>query len=120
MWSDFDGAAPEGGIVLPGRSEGVADDDAGGEVGEEEEWFHRTLDTIHRSAYIRKYADGRMDKTSVIKRLQRLVDEHGSQKEAASSIGIKPSYFNDVLQGRREPGPKILGALGLRKGYERA
>ena len=61
-----------------------------------------------------------MDKTTIIKMLQRLVKEHGSQKAAAVNIGVKPSYFNDVLQGRREPGPKILVALGLRKGYERA
>ena len=61
-----------------------------------------------------------MDKTTVIKMLQRLVKEHGSQKDAASRLGVKPSYFSDVLNGRREPGPKILCALGLRKGYERA
>lgn len=61
-----------------------------------------------------------MDKTTILKMLQRLVKERGSQKAAAESIGVKPSYFNDVLQGRREPGPAILSALGLKKGYERA
>ncbi len=28
-------------------------------------------------------------------------------------MGVSPSYLSDVLAGRREPGPKILAALGL-------
>lgn len=39
----------------------------------------------------------------------------GSQKTVAFNLGISPQYLNDVLKYRREPGPKILKALGLVK-----
>ena len=37
------------------------------------------------------------------------------QKAVATELGISPGYLNDVLQRRREPGRKILKALGLRR-----
>lgn len=39
----------------------------------------------------------------------------------AKNLKLSPSYLSDVLLGRREPGPKLLAALGLRKvvSYER-
>jgi hypothetical protein len=30
---------------------------------------------------------------------------------------ISPGYINDVIKGRKPPGPKILAALGFEKGY---
>jgi hypothetical protein len=33
----------------------------------------------------------------------------------AKQLGLSPQYLCDVLLGRREPGPKLLRALGLRK-----
>lgn len=53
----------------------------------------------------------------VIKQLKQYVDAHGSQLAAAKSIDCTPPYLNDVLRGKRSPGPKILKALGLQKGY---
>lgn len=38
-----------------------------------------------------------------------------SQQEFANQIGVSLSYLNDVLHGRREPGEKILSAIGVRK-----
>lgn len=39
----------------------------------------------------------------------------GSQRAWATEHGVSPVYVSDVLSGRREPGEKILDALGLRK-----
>lgn len=33
----------------------------------------------------------------------------------ARSKGISPAYVNDVLHKRREPGPKILDAIGFER-----
>ena len=45
-----------------------------------------------------------------------------TQVAVAESMGVSASYLNDYLHFRRELGPKILEALGLRVvvGYERA
>jgi len=34
---------------------------------------------------------------------------------AARALGISPQYMCDVLAGAREPGEKLLAALGLRR-----
>lgn len=47
--------------------------------------------------------------------LQKSADAHGQAKLYAKHIGVSPQYLNDVLRGRREPGKKILRALGLEK-----
>lgn len=41
------------------------------------------------------------------------VERAGSQTAWAKSHAVSLPYVNDVLQGRREPGAKILDALGL-------
>lgn len=51
----------------------------------------------------------------VVDKLLSLVEEQGSQKKAAEMIGCSLPYFNDILNYRREPGKKILDALGLEK-----
>ncbi len=56
----------------------------------------------------------------IIEDMKRLVIRHGTQAQAAAVIGIKLQYFNDVLHGRREPGPKILKGLNYKKGYARS
>lgn len=58
-----------------------------------------------------------MNKFNVIQRLQKLKGSR-TQKEFADSLHITQQYLSDVLKGRRDPGPRILKALGLRKGYE--
>lgn len=45
--------------------------------------------------------------------LLRSMCEQSSQKDVAAQLGVSQSYLNDILQGHREPGQKILTALGL-------
>lgn len=40
---------------------------------------------------------------------------NGNQAAWAAQHGIAPPYVSDTLAGRRDPGPAILAALGLRK-----
>jgi hypothetical protein len=47
--------------------------------------------------------------------IAREVERIGSMRSAAKEWGVSVSYVCDVLQGRRAPGPAILGPLG----YER-
>lgn len=47
--------------------------------------------------------------------LQQAVDQVGSQRTYASSIGISQAYLADVLNSRRAAGDKILAVLGLRR-----
>jgi hypothetical protein len=42
----------------------------------------------------------------------------GSRKAFAQWAGLSPSYVGDVLRGNREPGQKILDALGLKRVVE--
>ena len=59
-----------------------------------------------------------VNQRDVIKRLKQFVDQFETQKEAAKSLRIRPAYLSDLLNGRRDPGPTVLKALGLRKSYE--
>lgn len=50
--------------------------------------------------------------------VRRLVAEKlegRTQREVAAELGVSCSYLNDYLHFRREPGPKVLEALGLRR-----
>jgi transcriptional regulator with XRE-family HTH domain len=38
-----------------------------------------------------------------------------TQTEVAEKLGISQSYLSDLLHGKREPGPKVLEALKVRK-----
>ena len=53
--------------------------------------------------------------------LRSAVHAAGDQKAFADLHGISPQYVSDVLNARKDPGPAILRALGLRKitAYER-
>jgi transcriptional regulator with XRE-family HTH domain len=50
---------------------------------------------------------------SPVELLRAAVDKAGTQTAFAKKHGISIAYVNDVLQGRRQPGDKILKALGL-------
>jgi len=52
-----------------------------------------------------------MDPLEVIRK--RL--EGKTQKELAGELGISVQYLNDILAGRRSPGPTVIEALGLEK-----
>jgi hypothetical protein len=55
------------------------------------------------------------DLPDVIKLLAQAVARAGTQKDYAKKHGFSPQYLHDVLNGRRQPGDKILDALGLYK-----
>lgn len=48
-------------------------------------------------------------------------DCEGHQANAAQALGITPSYLNDVLQGRKGIGPKLLDGMRYRAviGYQK-
>jgi len=48
-------------------------------------------------------------------RLIELTSEVGSQKGLANIIGISAQHMNDIIKGRRMPGPKVLDFFGLKK-----
>ena len=53
-----------------------------------------------------------------LRRLRMVVKRYGSQLKAARALGVSPAYLNDVLQRRREPGPKLLRPMGIRSRVE--
>jgi len=59
-----------------------------------------------------------MDSNGFLKRLRAEIKVHGNQKLTAFALGISQQYLSDVLNGRRQPGPRLLGALGIHKRIE--
>lgn len=45
-----------------------------------------------------------------------------TQKALADELGVSPAYLSDILRGKRDPGPQVLGALGLERvvAYQKA
>ena len=54
-----------------------------------------------------------MNSDGVIRLIRSRCKERGGQIYFATWADVSPAYLSDVLAGRREPGPKILAALGL-------
>lgn len=54
-----------------------------------------------------------MKRPAVIKKIEQVVAEHGSQTAAARVLGVSTAYLSDILNGRRDPGKKVLDKLGL-------
>ena len=54
-------------------------------------------------------------------KIRNSCSEAGGQTAWAFAHGISPQYVSDVLNGRTDPGPKILAALKYRRviTYER-
>lgn len=55
-----------------------------------------------------------MTEKEVGKLLEMEAKKIGNQSEFARLHDLPVSYVNDVIHGRRHPGPKILKALGLK------
>ena len=51
----------------------------------------------------------------VLKRLKKYIEGYPSQAQAAAALDISPQYLNDVMAGRRDPGPKLLKGLGIKR-----
>ena len=56
-----------------------------------------------------------MDVDEVRKLLRERCGVEGGQATWAFMHGVSPAYVSDVLNKRREPGPALLHALGVRK-----
>lgn len=54
-----------------------------------------------------------VSKAVVIAALAQSIAAGGSQLRWCKLNDVSPAYLSDVMNGRREPGPKILDALGL-------
>lgn len=61
------------------------------------------------------FIGGAVTKQELIEHLRQLVEEAGSQRELAKRLGVSAPFIGDVLLGKREPAPKMLKALGLRR-----
>ena len=59
-----------------------------------------------------KYA---MTLTAFRRELERRVRAAGSQRNLAKQLGVSAMFLCDILKGRRDPGAKLLTAMG----YER-
>lgn len=56
-----------------------------------------------------------MDAASVHARLREQVEAAGSARAYAARAGMSPAYVLDCLRKRRQPGPRLLAALGIEK-----
>jgi transcriptional regulator with XRE-family HTH domain len=56
-----------------------------------------------------------LSEQDIRERLRAAVAAAGSQQAFARQCDISAQYINDVLRGRREPGQKILTALGVER-----
>ena len=69
--------------------------------------------------YLHKYPVVMYGATTMnTKQLFRYIQKQHSgltQAQTARALCVAPQYLNDVLRGRREPGDRLLQALGLRK-----
>lgn len=78
------------------------------------------LQGFHRCYYtINKLIDGisSMNKEELIAHIQSVIDSRyaGLQSAFAQDNGLSAAYVNDVLRSRREPGKKILDAVGAER-----
>lgn len=55
-----------------------------------------------------------MTQAQVIKLIRREIAKTGSLRAQALAWGVSAAYLSDVVNGKRWPGEKILGHLGLK------
>ena len=56
-----------------------------------------------------------MKKVDPIKLLNAIVMYHGSRRKAAAHIGVSAMYLCEVLNGKKDVGPKLQTFLGVTK-----
>lgn len=52
------------------------------------------------------------------KLLRELAEEAGSQRKLAEKLGVSRMFICDILLGRRDPGEKLLSAMGYTRHVE--
>jgi transcriptional regulator with XRE-family HTH domain len=58
-----------------------------------------------------------MNDTQILTKLRERCDAT-SQRAVAGELGISEAYLSDLLHGNRQPGPKVLQALGYKRSVE--
>lgn len=56
-----------------------------------------------------------LDKSKFIILLSSAVLKAGSQYRLAKELGITPQFLGQLLMGKKNPGSKILGKMGLKQ-----
>lgn len=56
-----------------------------------------------------------MQRTTLMKRLQKMQDDAGTRQALAKQLKIAPGHLSDIFNGNREPGPELLKRLGLER-----
>jgi hypothetical protein len=56
-----------------------------------------------------------LDTMDVFKRLRAACDAAGGQGEWARRHDLSPAHVSEVLNAKRDPGPAVLAALGLKR-----
>jgi hypothetical protein len=51
----------------------------------------------------------------IARRIKALIALHGGLRKAARATGLDAGYLSHASRGARNPGPKLLQALGLRE-----
>lgn len=64
---------------------------------------------------IRVSMQGYLTHADVREEVRFLADSMSTRKAFADKVGISSAYLCDIIQGRREPGPKVLQFLRLEK-----
>lgn len=60
-----------------------------------------------------------INKGEIYRRLERRIQQAGSLTLAARVMGISPQLLSAVLGEKRDVGPKLLKALGIRRKVQR-
>jgi transcriptional regulator with XRE-family HTH domain len=50
-----------------------------------------------------------------IAEISKRLDKGESLRAVARSLGVSAPYLSDIMLGRRQPGPKVLAALGIER-----
>lgn len=50
-----------------------------------------------------------------VREIRRRLKSGITQDQLAQDLGISAPYLSDVIHGKRDPGPKVVQALGLEK-----
>jgi hypothetical protein len=78
------------------------------------DWFQSSIETATDAINKAIKSDCDDDPTAKIRNLLRCAcTQSGTQETWAIQNSLSPAYISDVLKGHRDPGPKILKALGL-------
>jgi transcriptional regulator with XRE-family HTH domain len=57
----------------------------------------------------------KLTRFDVLAQLRIRINIAGSLRQYAKALDVSPAYLSDVMRGNRDPGPKVLAALGFRK-----